>query len=94
MLSCFVAYFALKILQALPHEDFNDDMKDVALYTLFCVLLTPVFVIGWIVAFIILKRHYDLSFGRTVLLILLWVVIGIGASIPGEVISMLFVPTS
>ena len=94
LLACFIAYFALKFLRELPHEDFNDDMKDIALYTLFCMLLTPVLFIGWIVGFIILKRHYDLSFGRTVLLFFLWTVIGIGASIPGQLISTFFIPTS
>ena len=94
LLACFVAYFALMFLRELPHEDFNDDMKDVALYTLYCSLLALVPIIGWIVIYFVLSIHYNLTFGRTVLLGFVYGGIGIVLSIPGEVISMLFVPTS
>ena len=78
LVGCFCAYLALLIVKALPYEDFGPDMKDIALYSLYCLLLSPFILIGWIIALVILKRHYDLTVGKLALLVLLYIAIGAG----------------
>ncbi|HIA46874.1 MAG TPA: tetratricopeptide repeat protein [Candidatus Hydrogenedentes bacterium] len=73
-IGCFVSYFALKTVSTLLHDDFADDMKDVALYTLFCLLLVFIPVLGWIAAIVIVRNHYELSGRKTVLLVIVWFV--------------------
>ncbi|MFP6598735.1 MAG: hypothetical protein VCC01_14855, partial [Candidatus Hydrogenedentota bacterium] len=51
-----------------------DDMKDVALYTLFCLLLVFIPVLGWITAIVIVRNHYELSGRKMVLLVIVWFV--------------------
>jgi len=82
ILTCFPGYFALRVMDALPVNDFGEDMKDIALYTLFGMLLFPILFIGWIIYLIILKRHYDLSFGKLMAVVALWIVFNILVSIP------------
>jgi hypothetical protein len=82
ILSCFPAYWGLRIVEALPFNDFGQDMKDIALYTLYCFLLFPIILVGWIIALVILKRHYDLSFGKLMGVAVLWCVFNALLSIP------------
>lgn len=74
VLGCLSGYWSLRVIDALPFGDFGDNMKDIAIYTLFCFLLWFIVLIGWIFIPIILAKHYGLSFGRTVAVVLLWVV--------------------
>lgn len=73
ILGCIAGYWSLRVAEALPSGDFGDSMKDIALYTLFCFMLWCVLLIGWIFIPIILAKHYSLSFGKTILVVLLWI---------------------
>ena len=81
LLACFPGYWALRIMEALPFNDFADDMKDVALYTLWGLLLLPVIGIGWLIFLIILRRHYELSAGKQFIVVVLWLAFDIGLGI-------------
>ncbi len=81
-LTCFPGYWSLRVLDALPANDFGEDMKDIALYTLFGLLLLPVLFIGWIIYLVILAKHYQLSFGKLVGVVGLWIVFDVLISIP------------
>lgn len=70
----FISYFALKTFSALPNDDFMDDMKDAALYTFFCFLLFFIPVFGWIAIPVIISKHYELEFGKTILVVIVWIV--------------------
>jgi hypothetical protein len=76
ILGCMTAYFTLKVLDSLPFGSFGDDMKDVALYSLYFFLLSWVPVLGWIGILVILKRHYDLSVGTLIGAVLLYNIFG------------------
>lgn len=82
LISCFPGYWSLRILDALPMNDFGEDMKDIALYTLFGFLLSPILVIGWIIFLVILAKHYELSFGKLVGVVVLWILFDILVWIP------------
>ncbi len=74
VLSVFVAYFALKAVEALPFNDFGEDMKDIALYTLYFFLLSILFFIGWLIFLVILRKHYELSGLKQLAVVALWLV--------------------
>jgi hypothetical protein len=69
-------YATLRVIGALRFEDFGQDMKDVGLYTFFFFLLAFIPILGWIAALVILKRHYELTFGKLVGVIVLYLVFG------------------
>lgn len=83
----FAGYGALRVTDALPFGDFGEDMKDIALYTLFGTLLSPIVLIGWIIFMVLLKKHYDLSFGKLLGVVALWFVFAIVIAIPIYVID-------
>jgi hypothetical protein len=70
--SIFASYFSLKIVSALPNDDFSDDMKDVALYTFFCYLLSYIPFVGGICILILIYKHYELDFVKLILVVILW----------------------
>ncbi len=77
-------YFSLRVIGALRFGDFGPDMKDVALYAVICNLLAIIPVLGWIAALVILKRHYELTFGKLVGVVLLyWVFLMIAGVVIG-----------
>lgn len=82
VISCFPGYWSLRIVDALPANDFGEDMKDIALYTLFGFLLAPILLIGWIIYLVILAKHYELSFGKLLGVVVLWIVFDILVWIP------------
>lgn len=84
-IECIVSYLALMTFQALLHDDFTEDMKDVALFTFFVTLLMFVPFLGWIAAFVILQRHYEQTFGKMVLLVIVWIVYAALLYIPFEI---------
>ncbi len=90
-LACFPGYWALRIMEALPFNDFGEDMKDVALYTLWGLLLTPLIGIGWLIFLIILRRHYELSAGKQFIVVVLWIAFDIGLSIVYQLVYTLTV---
>ncbi len=65
-LACFPAYWSVRIVDALRYNDFGEDMKDAATYTLFGFLLTPMVVVGWLAFLYFLRRRFDLSAGKLV----------------------------
>ncbi len=82
--TCVCAYFALKIMEALPFGDFGSDMKDIAVYNLLGYLLSCIPFIGWIGTIIIIKNHYDMTLGRTLLTCVLY---NVFSSIAGLVLG-------
>ncbi len=91
ILACFPGYWALRIVDALRFNNFGDDMKDVALYTLWGLLLFPVLIIGWIILLVILQRHYELSFGKLCGVVVLWLVFDIGLGIVYQILYTVLV---
>ena len=76
LLSIYLLYTALMILKCLPHDDFWDNLKDVALYSFLCGLVGLIPIVGWIVGIVILVKHYQLGCGSFLLLVLLEFIIG------------------
>lgn len=81
---CVGAYCGLAVVQALPEDDFNDNMKDIALYALYGTLLMIIPIFGWIAILVIIYKHYDLRVGSLIvtvfLCVIVWLVIYFGLS--------------
>ena len=88
---CFASYLSLLTLGGLPNDDFGEDMKDVALYTLICCLLALIPILGWIACIVILSKHYEMSTGRTILLCMLWFVFALAISVPNNFVLNILV---
>lgn len=73
---CVGGYCALAVVQALPYADFESNLKDVALYNVYGLLLSPIVIIGWIAFLVILKRHYALGVGALIVVVFIYSVIG------------------
>lgn len=72
---CAAAYCGLAVVQALPYTDYEGNLKDVALYNVFGFLLCMIPILGWIALLVILKRHYELSFGKLVVMVFMYMVV-------------------
>jgi len=79
---CIGAYCGLAVVQALPEDDFNDNLRDIALYVLYGTLLMFIPFLGWIAILVIVYKHYDLRIGSLIvtvfMCILVWLVIYYG----------------
>lgn len=73
---CAGAYGALAAVKALPYSNFDQNLKDVALYNVFGVLLCVIPIIGWIALLIILKKHYELRIGQLSVVVFVYSAIG------------------
>lgn len=87
-------YWSLRVVDALPFGDFGDNMKDIALYTLFCFMLWFVILIGWIFIPVILAKHYSLSVWKTIMVMVLWIVFDTLIWLPVAIIVQIAVGTS
>lgn len=73
---CVGAYCGLAVVQALPEDDFNDNLKDIALYVLYGTLLSFIPILGWIAILVVIYRHYELRFGSLIVTVFVYVIIG------------------
>lgn len=64
-LACLPMYAALRFAGALRFNQFGEDLKDAATFTLYGFLLAPLIGIGWFVFFVMLRRHFEMSTGQT-----------------------------
>lgn len=60
-------YAVLAVMKKLLHDDFSSNAGDVALYTLINFMLSMIPVIGWIIALVVISKHYELSCGELIL---------------------------
>jgi len=65
LLACIPMYAAVKFAGGLQHDTFGDNLKDAATVTLYGFLLAPIVLIGWIVFFVLLRRHFGMGTGHT-----------------------------
>ncbi len=72
---CVGAYCGLAVVQALPEDDFNDNLKDIALYVFFGMLLAFIPILGWIAILVIISKHYELRVGSLIVTVFLYLLV-------------------
>jgi hypothetical protein len=64
LVACWCAYWCVAAMGASLHNEFADNMKDAAIWALIGTGLAIIPIIGWIIFLVMLKRHYELTIGK------------------------------